>query len=147
MNNLNKKKKNAINGTIKINLPVLITAEDIDDIMVGAMEGGITYWCSRVDVEGEYLGEYASEQISRGGILHFYPDEPISDDDPEYFTLDYQKIIDGIAMWLDSLEPEAYGRVIEVNDNNSFHLSMGNIDALDCDSIIQYALFGEEAFA
>lgn len=147
MNDLNSKKETAAKGTIKINLPVLITTEDIDDIMVGAMEGGITYWCSRADVEGEYLGEYASEQISRGGTLRFYPDEPISDDDPEYFTLDYHNLIDGIAMWLDSLAPETYGRVIEANDNNSFHLSMGNIDALDCDSIIQYALFGEEVFA
>lgn len=136
---------NSVN--IKVNLPILITAEDIDDIMAGAMEGGITYWCSRAEVKGEYLGEYASEQISHGGTLRFYLDEPISDDDPEYFTLDYHKLIEGISMWLDSLNYKAYSRVIETNSDDGLHLNMCNIDALDCDTIIQYALFGEEVFA
>ena len=35
---------------------VTITSEDIDDIMVAALEGGITHWCRRVEVVGESLG-------------------------------------------------------------------------------------------
>lgn len=31
---------------IKAEIRVELTQEDIDDIMVGALEGGITYWCS-----------------------------------------------------------------------------------------------------
>ena len=47
--------------------------EDIDDIMCAALEGGINYWCNRVEVVGEkYFGKYASEQISRGGELLLY---------------------------------------------------------------------------
>ena len=34
-------------------VPVTITSEDIDDIMVAALEGGITHWCRRVEVVGE----------------------------------------------------------------------------------------------
>lgn len=46
---------------IKAEIRVELTQEDIDDIMVGALEGGITYWCSEASPEGgEYLGEYAS---------------------------------------------------------------------------------------
>lgn len=49
-----------------------ITTKDIDDIMADALEGGITSWCGRAEVVGDYLGECASDQISRGGelILH-----------------------------------------------------------------------------
>lgn len=148
MDNLNSKSGNPVKGTIRVNLPILITTEDIDDIMVGALEGGITYWCDRVEVEGEYLGEYASEQIARGGILKFFIEEPISDDAPEYCTLDYHQLIDGVAKWLDFIEdPKVYGRVIRILPDGTCRLDMGNVDSLSCDSIIQYALFGEEVFA
>ena len=50
----------------------VISDEDIDEIMSAALDGGITYWCGRAKVVGEYLGEYASEQISRDGVLKLY---------------------------------------------------------------------------
>ncbi len=52
---------------VKVEMEILLTQEDIDDIMAGALEGGITYWCSKAEVAGEYLGEYGHEQIARGG--------------------------------------------------------------------------------
>ena len=53
---------------MNLKMDVTINQRDIDDIMSIALEGGITYWCSYVEVVGgEYLGEYASDQISRGG--------------------------------------------------------------------------------
>ena len=57
---------------VSISLDVDLSQQDIDDIMVVALEGGINYWCREAEVVGEYLGEYASDQISRGGslILH-----------------------------------------------------------------------------
>ncbi len=45
-----------------------ISTEDIDDIVTTALED-TCYWCKRAEVKGKYLGEFASEQISRGGIL------------------------------------------------------------------------------
>lgn len=57
-------------GTIlEVSFNVLVTDEDIDDIMVSALEGGINHWCAEAKVQGEYLGEFASDQISRGGTL------------------------------------------------------------------------------
>ena len=53
--------------TIRPENEVKISQQDIDDIMVCALEGGISYWCCEAEVIGEYLGEYASDQISRGG--------------------------------------------------------------------------------
>ena len=49
-----------------------LSDEDIDDIMSAALDGGITYWCCKAKVVGKYLGEYASEQIARGGVLLLY---------------------------------------------------------------------------
>ena len=46
-------------------VPVTITSEDIDDIMVAALEGGITHWCRRVEVVGE------SRATGFPGAAHF----------------------------------------------------------------------------
>ena len=67
-NNLNKVTKHGVTAVFNF----VISDEDIDEIMSAALAGGITYWCGRAKVVGEYLGEYASEQISRGGVLKLY---------------------------------------------------------------------------
>lgn len=47
---------------VKVEIRVELTQQDIDDIMVAALEGGINYWCDEAAVEGgEYLGKYASD--------------------------------------------------------------------------------------
>ena len=53
--------------TVRPEIEVNLSQQDIDDIMVTALEGGINYWCRRAKVVGEYLGEATSDQISRGG--------------------------------------------------------------------------------
>ena len=70
-----EEKKFEVSARIRANL----TQQDIDDIMVSALEGGVNYWCRSVVVEGDYLGEYASDQISRGGQLTFWLHEPLDD--------------------------------------------------------------------
>ena len=54
-----------------------------------ALEGGITYWCGQAKVKGKYLGDYGSEQISRGGTLYLYDNEDDSEYEltPEKFTI------------------------------------------------------------
>ena len=45
-----------ISDNLKINIEfktnIIITKDDIDDIMSTALEGGITYWCDRCSVVG-----------------------------------------------------------------------------------------------
>lgn len=114
---------------------VIVTQEDVDDIMVGALEGGITYWCCKAEVvEDEYYGEYASDQISRGGSLRLYD----SEDDEEYIlTLD--KFLKGIKLAI----KDGYG-----NDwlGDDARLDLMNIDGEAADVIVQMALFGEVVF-
>ena len=37
---------------IEVSFNVLVTDEDIDDIMVSALEGGINHWCAEAKVQG-----------------------------------------------------------------------------------------------
>lgn len=57
---------------IRPQMKIDVKQQDIDDIMAAALEGGINYWCYKAEVIGDYLGEYASDQISRGGKLKLY---------------------------------------------------------------------------
>ena len=116
---------------LEVKFTVHVTAEDIDDILCTAFEGGICYWCDEVEVVGKYLGKYASEQISRGGKLVLHDAES---SDKWELTLD--KFAKGLQEWL-SYNPDF------ITDGG---IDTSNIDANCADEIIQYALFGELMF-
>ena len=107
----------------------VISDEDIDDIMSAALDGGITYWCGRAKVVGEYLSEYASEQISRGGVLKLYDiEEPKA-----VYELTLDKFLMGLRLWIEN------ERAFQLTEAG--RLDIGQIDAVAADAIIQYALF------
>ena len=118
---------------------VRVSNEDIDDIVCTALEGGINYWCCDAEVVGEYLGEWASDQISRGGTLKLYDIE--SDD---VWTLDKAKLLNGISLAITN------GFLLEYEwakfENEIITIDTCQIDAEVADAIIQYALFGELVF-
>lgn len=115
---------------------IKVTGEDIDDIMESAMTG-CTYWCSHADVVGEYLGEYASEQISHGGSLIFYDIE----DERSSTELTRDKFLTGLRMLFEA-QNGIHTLMVENRDDDTY-VNPGMIDANAADSIIQYALFGE----
>lgn len=112
---------------------VTLTGEDIDDIMCSALEGGVSYWCSKAVIVGSYKGDYASEQISRGGSLHLYDIE----DNKTPFELDLEAFLKGFQLWLGN-GGDIYGAVQEDGT-----VDCGMIDGPAADSIVQYALFGQ----
>lgn len=120
-------------------ITVRLTQQDVDDIMVSALEGGICYWCDRVTVEGQYLGKYASEQISRGGTLKVHVTEPFDEQDTEWYELDIEKFIQGFRLWLEN-GGDRYGAV------SNGEVDTCEIDGEMADLIIQYALFGEVVY-
>lgn len=122
---------------LKLELEVVVTQEDIDDIMAGALEGGINYWCGEAEVVGNYLGEYASEQISRGGQLILYDIE-----EDETYTLDREKFMKGLKMYFE--KPHPYNILEEID--NKLRIDTCNADNTVCDMIIQYALFDDIVF-
>ena len=124
---------------IFVKFTVRVSNEDIDDIVSTALEGGINYWCYDAEVVGEYLGEYASDQISRGGTLKLYDAE--SDD---VWELDKPKLLEGISKAITN------GILLEYEwakfDNEIITLDTYQVDAEVADAIIQYALFGKLVF-
>ena len=56
--------------TVSVTLEIVLTQEDIDDIMCGALEGGITYWCDEAKVVGDYLGtvRQGRDRVLRAGL-------------------------------------------------------------------------------
>ena len=117
--------------TVSYSGKVNLTVEDIDDIMSGALDY-ISYWCRRAKVVGEYLGEYASEQIARGGTLILYDAES-----SDKWELTLEKFLNGVKLYFEQ------GCHVQVEDNA---IETGDIDAGDADCIVQFALFGEVVF-
>lgn len=121
---------------IEITRKVKVSDQDIDDIMACALEGGITYWCCKCEVYGgKYLGEYASDQISRGGTLIFFDAE--SDDQ---WSMNKGDFINGLKQYL-SESPDA-GDIL--NPDGTLDLCDADADVADC--VVQYALFKEIVF-
>lgn len=112
---------------------VVLSEEDIDDIMCGAIEGGISYWAYKAEVvENEYLGEFASEQISRGGSLRIYDRE-----DDKIYILTLEKLLKGFSMAVSLGYDDDW---IDIPENT---VDTCCIDAHGCDAIVQLALFGD----
>lgn len=119
---------------------VIVTNEDIDDVMASALEGGINYWCDEAVVVGEYLGKFASDQISRGGMLKLHEVE-----DGEWFVLNKEKFLHGLSMRLSVDSVKKF--ITEVDGDGRRYLEPGNIDAIEADCIVQYALFDELVYS
>ena len=115
----------------------MITDENIDDILCTAFEGGINYWCSRVEVIGDWFGaKYASEVVSKGGRVKLINDE---EPDREPLTLLKENVVPAI---------EAIHKRVMDNRGRGRRSSLeewleGEYDAGDADMIVQQAVFGE----
>ena len=108
-----------------------LTQEDIDDIVCTALEGGINYWCRKAEVvDDDYYGEYASEQVSRGGSLRLYDRE-----EKKTYILTLEKLLNGIKLYLEDYY-DSYCIV-----DGKIETSMVDAPASDC--MVQYAVFGE----
>ena len=112
------------NFKVKTEPEINVTQEDVDDIVATALEGGINYWCRKAEVVGDYLGEYASEQISRGGTLKLYDSE-----EDEVYELTRDKLYEGV---------NSVGC-----STGEYGLDCCMVDAVVADMIIQYAVMGE----
>ena len=117
---------------VEVTTKLTITQEDIDDIVCTALEGGITYWCCKAKVVGEYLGEYASEQISCGGTLELYDSE-----EDEVYELTFDKLLNGIKTAYADGYYSNYGWC----DGKT--IDTCQVDADVADTIVQLALFNE----
>lgn len=119
---------------VVVETTINLTQDDIDCIMVTALEGGICYWCSEAEVVEEHLGTYASDQIARGGSVLIHESE-----EDEAHELNLEKFMNGFKLWFEN-GGDQYGAI------ENGELDTSNIDADCADAIIQYALFGEVVY-
>ena len=118
---------------VKAELNILLTQQDIDDIMVCALEGGINYWCGEAEViEEKRVADWGNEQISRGGVLVLHDIE----DPDQTWELTLEKFLNGFKLWVEN-GGDQYGAV------QGHEVDCCNIDAGCADEIVQYALFGD----
>jgi len=117
--------------TAIIKFEAKVTPEQMSDLMVTALEGGINYWCGKVKKLDEPLDddEYLSDVIGRGGRLKLYDAE--SDDT---WILDQEMFLKGLKMYMIK---NGYLSVEDLIDGH---------DAETADCIIQYAIFDEITF-
>ena len=116
--------------------PILLTVEDIDDIMVCALEGGINYWADSADViESLRVAPWGHEQIARGGVLMIHDQE---EDMSHELTL--EKFLTGFKLWVEQ-GLDHYNAVCGKT------VDCCEIDASCADNIVQLALFGEVLYA
>lgn len=113
-----------------------LTDEQINDLMVAALEGGINYWCGQVSLkEGSLTPEqkeklkYLSDCISLGGTLILHDAES-----NDTWELNKEKFLKGIEKTLE------WGNNADVQD------LFDNHDAEVADVLIQYSVFGEIVF-
>lgn len=125
-------KKFIVRDEVEINL----TQQDIDDIMVSALEGGITSWCCKAEViEEKRCGDWGHEQIARGGALILHDAE--SD---KQWRLTLEKFLNGVKLWIQNGDDQ-YGAL-----QSDGTLDICAIDSDMADMIVQYAIFGEVMF-
>lgn len=119
--------------TVRPEIEVRLTQQDIDDIMVAALEGGINYWCREAEVvEEKRCGDWGHEQIARGGALILHDAES-----SDKWELTLEKFLNGVKLYFE------LGCHVVVEDNA---IDAGDIDANDADCIVQLALFGEVVY-
>ena len=112
---------------------IIVTNNDIDDIMTTALEGGINYWADQAETVGTLREEdkdlYISETISRGYTVEIHDAE-----EGEVYQLDLEKLLNGITYGVQN-------GFVEINNGGT--IDTGDIDAIAADVIIQAALFGD----
>jgi hypothetical protein len=117
---------------IDVTKRVRLTEQDIDDIMVSALEGGINYWCDEAKVdEANRHGDWGHEQIARGGTLLLHDAE-----DDNTFELNLNNFLEGFRKFA-----EEYDYYDAVQPDGT--VETGNIDATCADTIVQCAVFGD----
>jgi hypothetical protein len=118
-----------------VNVPLEFTENDICNIIVSSFEGGSNYWMG-VDntTEGwkdkpkdEPISTWATKLLLDGKKITLYDIE----DEETIFSLTLVKLLKGIMINA-TKRPFAWDRE--------------NWDALDCDCIMQYALFGDTIY-
>ena len=139
---------------------VIVTDQDIDDILCTAFEGGINYWCqyynchAPINTDGKEIPmkvDHNYEYLSRGGSLSIVvrddhiPDPNRKDNDliSKVRVLNKNTFIKGMELYINKYAPELIRHKMNIDGKNVYKLEVGSLDAGDCDNIVQFVCFNE----
>ena len=115
---------------------IVISDEDIEDIISSAMCGSVNYWCDRVKIFGLRYGNNVEEHFSRGGVLAFCVDE-------KEYILTRGMLLKAIIKWIDHpIGSKIYCEFV-IFESGHLEIDPGYCDANLSDILIQLALFDE----
>ena len=133
--------------TVKAEIEVDFTEEDLGDIICTAFEGGIGYWGCLDNTKPEWkekpkempASEYITKLLLDGGSITVFDTELEEDEltDEDIWTLNLDNLLEGIRLWI---ERGGSGMV------DGGRIDTCSIDADEADCIVQYALFGKLVF-
>lgn len=139
-----KEKKSAEQNALSFSFPhtIILTPEDIDDIICTAHYGGISYWCDGVRYDGSQKKTTAECLLSGGGVQYHLEEE--FEDGVEEYTLTLEKLVKGVQMYVMDwvAKPKSFYCILD----GECGIDTANIDAEVADCIIQYALFDDIIF-
>jgi len=126
-----------------INIDFDIHDNDIENIIITALEGGIGYWGCLLnegkefdefykDTKGLTTSEFVADLILNEKSVVLY-DTELDFNDAEKWELNLFKLLNGIKLYI-------------INSKQINFPLIDNLDSNMADSIIQYALFGELVF-
>lgn len=138
-----------------ITTKILVTDQDLADIITIAFYGGINYWCERAyPKDGHWMGN-PGNHILNGGVIIL-----CDIDGEERYELNKLKLLKGITGLIeeDNWDLSQLGFKNEdayyVDADNTqcvlragHCLETGDIDADIADLIVQYGIFGKQVFA
>ena len=108
-----------------------VTRQDLDDIIVGAIEGGIDYWVDSIETSSPM--EPQGMEVNGLHYAHEGFRINITSDEGESFTLTEDVLVDGIQRYVS--EQAKYG------DTRMGPGYFDQLDAADYDAIFQMACF------
>jgi hypothetical protein len=126
--------------TFEVDATIKLTEEDITDIMVTALEGGIGYWACLDNTtpefedapKGEAISETAARILIEGSEIVLIDEE----DDYAKYGLTLNKLLAGVKRYVD----EGYDQYGAFSPDGN---DLGNLDAEGADAVIQLAVFKE----
>jgi hypothetical protein len=106
---------------------VSLTAEEQENIVCTAFEGGISYWC--VSAEAMHENKGGDGYCPEGWAWSLFLTDECADDDVTVQTLDAESLLKGIQICLEKYP---------------WHVNLdGDFDAGDADAIVQCAVLGD----
>ena len=128
---------------VKIETTIGMTDEDVIDLMVTALEGGIGYWACLDNTSQAFWDAPEDESIAETAATILLSGEGITLLDTEDHSVSWVLTLDDLLKGVKMLMTDDLGKYCSESIYGYLTIDMGMVDADAADSIVQYALFDE----